>query len=187
MSYTRQPYSGPKGLDPRKRQGNIAWLEKSVALEAVVGGAGQGKTCMVKATLPEPKFRVIYLAIATQQWPRRGSEYSKVHHEPSTSCASSLLGTALFGDKGTNWGPNQVDSPYSRHHRMACSRRAGTPRPVWPRSRNSTRKPGVTPGTGAPSGTHGRWYKGGATLPKAEPAGGSPAAYVASPRQGGTS
>jgi len=187
MSYTHQPYSGSKGLNPRKGQGNIAWLEKSAASEAVVGGAGQGKTCTVKATLPEPKFQVIYLAIATQQWLRRGSEYSKVHHEPSTSCTSSLLGTALYGDKGTNWGPNQVGSPYSRHHRMACSRRAVRSRPVWPRSRNSTQTPGAMPGTGASLGAHGRRYKGWATLPKAQPTGGSPAAYVSSPRQGGTS
>lgn len=126
MSYTHQPYSGLKELDPRKGQGNIAWLEKSVAPEAVVGGNGQGKTCMVKATLPEPEFQVVYLATAAQQWLRRGPECSKVHTAPSTVCTSSLLGTALSGDKGTKWGPNQVASPYLRHHRMACSRRAAT-------------------------------------------------------------
>lgn len=164
MSYTHLPYSGPKGLDPRKGQGNIAWLEKSIALEAVVVGAGQGKTCMVKAKLPEPKFQVIYLAMVAQQWLRRNSECLKVHDAPSTSCTSSLLGTALYGDKGTNWGPNQVGSPYSRHHRMACCRRAATSRPVWPRSRNSTQTPGVMPGTGAPSGSHGRRHKGASAI-----------------------
>jgi hypothetical protein len=159
MSYAYQSYSGPQGLDPRKGQGNTAWLEKARSRETIVAADGQGKTCMVKATLPEPKSRAVYLVPATQQWLRRGSEYSKALVFPSRTDASSLLGAALYGDKGMKWGPNQVGTSYTRHHRMACSRRAFT-RPVWPRSRSSTQTPGVTPGTGAPSGAHDRRYKG---------------------------
>lgn len=158
MSYAYQSYSGSKELDPRKGQGNIAWLEKARTRETIVTKDGQGKTCMVKAKLPEPKSRAVYLVPATQQWLRRGSEYSKALIFPMRIDASSLLGAALYGDKGMKWGPNQVGSLYSRHHRIACSRRASSC-PVWLRSRSSTQTPGVTPGTGVPSGTHDRRYK----------------------------
>lgn len=47
--------------------------------------------------------------------------------------------------------------------------------------------PGVMPGTGVPAGAHDRQYKGEVTRLKAQPAGGSPAAYVASPTKEGTS
>lgn len=166
MSYAYQSYSGLQELDLRKGQGNTAWLEKAEALETIVERDGQGKTCMVKATLPEPKSRAVYLVTATQQWLWRGSECSKALVFPSRTDASSLLGAALYGDKGVKWGPNQVGSPYARHHRMAYSRRAATPRPVWPRSRSSTQMPGVTPGTGASLDAHDRRYKGRGDSPE---------------------
>ena len=91
MSYAYQSYSGLQGLDPRKGQGNIAWLEKAGSRETIVAADGQGKTCMVKATLPEPKSRAVYLVPATQQWLRRGSECLKALVFPSRTGASSLL------------------------------------------------------------------------------------------------
>lgn len=165
MSYAYQSYSGLKELDPRKGQGNIAWLEKAKTRETIVSRDGQGKTCMAKAKLPEPKSRAVYLVPATQQWLRRSSECSKALVFPERTVASSLLGAALYGDKGMKWGPNQVGTPYTRHHRMACSRRAFA-RPVWPRSRSSTQMPGVMPGTGASSGVHDRRYKGRGDSPE---------------------
>ena len=166
MSYANQSYSGQRWLEPRKGQGNTAWLEKAGTLETVVEPDGHGKARMVKATLPEPKSQVVYLVTAAQQWLRRGSEFSKVQITPSLIRTSSLLGTAPSGDKGMSWGPNRVGSPYARHHRMAYSRQAATPRPVWPRSRNSTQTPGVMPGTGAPTGAHDRRYKGRGDSPE---------------------
>lgn len=165
MSYAYQSYSGSQELDPRKGQKNTAWLEKAGTHETIVVRDGQGKTCMVKARLPEPESRAVYLVTATQQWLRRGSECLKALVFPSRTDASSLLGAALYGDKGVKWGPNQVGTPYTRHHRMAYSRR-DTSRPVWPRSRSSTQTPGVTPGTGAPSGAHDRRYKGRGDSPE---------------------
>jgi hypothetical protein len=156
MSYAYQSYSSSQELEPRKGQGNIAWLEKAGTLEAIVELDGHGKTRMVKAILPEPKSRVVYLVTAAQQWLRRGSEFLKVQITPSLIRTSSLLGTAPSGDKGMSWGPNRVGSPHARHHRMACSRRTAMSRPVWPRSRNSTQMPGVMSGTGVPSGAHDR-------------------------------
>lgn len=104
MSYAYQSYSGSQELDLRKGQGNTAWLEKAGTHETIVVRDGQGKTCMVKARLPEPKSRAVYLVTATQQWLRRGSECLKALVFPSRTDASSLLGAALYGDKRGEMG-----------------------------------------------------------------------------------
>ena len=51
---------GQKWLRPRKRRGTTACPEKAQSVEAICGAAGQGKTCVAKAILPEPQFAATY-------------------------------------------------------------------------------------------------------------------------------
>jgi hypothetical protein len=67
-------------------------------------------------------------------------------------------------------------SPFTRNYGTACS--WSSYRPVWRRSRNITRTPGVIAGTALASVRDGRPYKFGVTRAKAQPSGGSAAASI---------
>ncbi len=68
MTCTHRTNLGQKWLRPRKRRGTTACSEKAQSVEAIYGAAGQGKTCMAKAILPEPQFAATYTASGAAQW-----------------------------------------------------------------------------------------------------------------------
>jgi hypothetical protein len=68
MTCTHRTNLGQRWLRPRKRRGTTACPEKAQSVEAIYGAAGQGKTCMAKAILPEPQFAATYTASGAAQW-----------------------------------------------------------------------------------------------------------------------
>ena len=60
MACVHRTNLGQKWLRPRKRRGTTACPEKAQSVEAICDAAGQGKTCMAKARLPEPQFAAAY-------------------------------------------------------------------------------------------------------------------------------
>jgi hypothetical protein len=60
MACAHRTNLGQKWLRPRKRRRTTACPEKAQSVEAICGAAGQGKTCMAKAILPEPQFAATY-------------------------------------------------------------------------------------------------------------------------------
>lgn len=68
MTCTHRTYLGQKWLRSRKRRGTTACPEKAQSVEAICGVAGQGKTCMAKAILPEPQFAATYTRSGAAEW-----------------------------------------------------------------------------------------------------------------------
>ena len=182
MPCTHRTHRGPDGLELRKERGTTACLEKAQRNEIAVEPAGQRKTCMAKATLPEPQSPGIYMldgvaaaAVATHR--ERVRHISRLTPEVAELCSdpapSSPPGpSAIQRGKGTNGAPNHVASRYARNHGTACSRMGPSPGPVWRRSSHSTQTPGATPRTAGGLAPDGRAHKGRATGPKAPPTGG---------------
>jgi hypothetical protein len=158
MTCARRTNLGQKWLQPRKGRGTTACPEKAQIAETVYGAAGQGKTCMAKATLLEPQFA------ATNPW--SGVAERLTRHLGWSGSATFTLPAGRRSDVEISGEPACPTHPLyggasERTGRLTTSYPparviAGCPaagvgfgrRPVWARSRHSTRTPGVTAGTG---------------------------------------
>lgn len=181
MTCAHRANLGQRWLRPRKRRGTTACSEKARSAETVCGAEGQGKTCTAKAILPEPQFA------ATNT--RRGAAERLTRHigqsggEVLMPPAGRRSNVETSGEPACPTHP-QYGGASERTGRLTTSYPparviAGCPaagvgfgwRPVWARSRHSSRMPGVMAGTAAGRPADGRRYKRGAICAKASPAG----------------
>jgi len=175
-----------KWLKPRKGRGTIACPEKAQIVEAIYGEAGQSKTCMVKAILPEPQFAATYTESDTAEWLTRYIGQSdriafslsadqrhrvEVFGEPVCPTHPLYGGVSeRTGHLTTSYPPARVITGYPIAGVGFCQR------PVWVQSRHSTQMPGVMAGTATGQPVDDRRYKQGATRAKSAPVGGRAAA-----------
>ena len=157
MTYAHRTYPDRQRLRPRERQGSAACSEKAQIAEVICGAAGQGKTCTAKATLPEPQSAAAYTAGGATRWlawhigrtkgamfiPFAGRKYD-VDASGVPACPTHPLYGGASGRTG------RLTTSHLRVRVITGWPVAGVGlgrRPVWPRSRRSTRTPGVTAGT----------------------------------------
>lgn len=184
MTCTHRTNLGQRWLRPRKRWGTTACSEKAQSVEAIYGAAGQGKTCMAKAILPEPQFAATYTASGAAQWLTRclgRSESAMLILSASRSSDVERPGLParpthpLYGGASERTGRLNTSQPPSRVN-------AGSPKQdgyaglAWRRSRHITQMPGVMTGTVAGRPADDRRDKRGATRVKRPPIGGRAAA-----------
>jgi hypothetical protein len=186
MTCARWTYLGQRWLQPRKGRGTTACPEKAPIAETVYGAAGQGKTCMAKATLLEPQFAATnpWSGVAERLTRHLGWSGGKVLIPPAgrrsdveTSGEPACPTHPLYGGASERTGRLTTSHPPT--HVIAGCPAAGVDlgrRPVWARSRHSTRTPGVTVGTASRQLEDGRRDKRGATRVKPSPIGGRAAA-----------
>lgn len=177
---------GQQWLRLRKERGKIACPEKAQIAETAYGAAGQGKTCMAKATLLEPQlaamnpWRGVAERLARHLGQSGGATFTPSAGRRSdieTSGAPACPTHPLYGGASERTGRLPTSHPSSRA--IAGCPAAGVGlgrRPVWARSRHSTQTPEVTLGTAAGQPADGRRHKRGATRVKPSPAGGRAAA-----------
>lgn len=181
MTCAHRANLGQRWLRPRKRRGTTACSEKAQIAETVYGAEGQGKTCTAKAILLEPQFA------ATNPW--RGAAERLTRHIGQSGGATFIPPAGRRSDGETSGEPACPTHPLygganERTGRLTTSYPparviTGCPtagvgsgwRPVWARSRHSSRTPGVMAGTAAGRPADGRRYKRGATRVKASPTG----------------
>ncbi|WP_407674700.1 ArdC-like ssDNA-binding domain-containing protein [Novosphingobium terrae] len=184
MTCTHQINLGQKWLRPRKGRGTIACLEKAQSAEAICGVAGQGKTCMVKAILPEPQFAATYTRSGTAEWLTRyigWSESAQLILSASRSSDVERPGLParpthpLYGGTSERTGHLNTSQPPTRVN-AGSPKQDGLAGPAWRRSRHSTQMPGVTAGTVAGKPANDRRDKRGVTCVKRSPIGGRTAA-----------
>jgi hypothetical protein len=177
---------GQKWLQPRKGRGTTACPEKAQIAETVYGAAGQGKTCMAKATLPKPQFAATnpWSGVAERLTRHLGWSGGATFTPPADrrsdveTCGEPACPThPLYGGASERTGRLTTSYPPTRV--IAGCPAAGVGlgrRPVWARSRHSTRTPGITAGTASGRPADGRRDKRGATCVKPSPTGGRAAA-----------
>lgn len=184
MTCTHRTYLGQKWLRPRKRRGTTACPEKAQSVEAICGVAGQGKTCMAKAILPEPQFAATYTRSGTVEWLTRyigRSESGVLILSASRTSDVEKPGLParpthpLYGGASERTGRLNTSKPPTRVN-AGSPKQDGLAGPAWRRSRHSTQMPGVTTGTVAGKPADGRRDKRGATHAKRQPIGGRAAA-----------
>jgi hypothetical protein len=169
----------------RKEQGKIACLEKAQSAQTVVGADGQGKTCTVKATLPEPQFAAAYnrrsvaerLTRHTGRKENRALRFSSLVQLARAARASARPAHPLYG--GASERTEHLNTSLLSTHVITGCPTAGVGairRPVWARSRHITQTPGVTTGTAASLSADGNWNKRRATDAKIQATGGRTAA-----------
>ncbi len=184
ITCTHRTNLGQKWLRPRKRRGTTACPEKAQSVETICGAAGQGKTCMAKAILPEPQFAATYTASGAVEWLTR--------HIGRSESATFILSASRSSDVERPGLPARPTHPLyggvsERTGRLNTSQpptrvNAGSPKqdglvgPAWRRSRHSTQMPGVMAGTVAGRPADDRRDKRGVTRVKRQPVGGRAAA-----------
>ena len=175
---------GQKWLRPRKGRGTTACPEKAQSVEAICGAAGQGKTCMAKAILPEPQFAATYTRSGAAQWLTRHigrSESATFILSASRSSDVERSGLParpthpLYGGASERTGRLNTSQPPARVN-AGSPKQDGSPGPAWRRSRHSTQTLGVTTGTAAGKPADDRRDKRGATCVKCHSVGGRAAA-----------
>ena len=177
----RRTNPGQQWLQLRKGRGTTACPEKAQIAETVYGAAGQDKTCTAKAILLEPQLA------ATNPW--RGVAERLTRHLGQSGGATFTPSAGRRSDVEARGEPACPTHPLyggasERTERLPTSHPpsrviAGCPaagvgsgrRPVWARSRHSTRTPDVTVGIAAGQPADGRRHKRGATRAKPSPAG----------------
>ncbi|RIV79193.1 DUF1738 domain-containing protein [Pelagerythrobacter aerophilus] len=175
---------GQKWLRPRKRRGTTACPEKAQSVEAICGAAGQDKTCMAKAILPEPQFAATYTrsgAVEWLTWHIGRSESATFILSASRSSDVERPGLParpthpLYGGASERTGCLNTSKPPTRVN-AGSPKQDGFAGPAWRRSRHSTQMPGVTAGTVAGRPADDRCDKHGAIRVKRPPIGGRAAA-----------
>lgn len=158
IACTRQTYLGQQWLQLRKERGTIACLEKARSAKIVCGAESQGKTCRVKATLPEPQFAAAYDRSNAAE---RLTRY--LGRKEDGVLRSSLIGLLaiairvsacpahpLYG--GVSERTRHLNTPHLPTCVITGCPTAGdgaVHRPVWARNRHSTQRLGVTSETAA--------------------------------------
>jgi len=184
MTCTHRTNLGQRWLRPRKRRGTTACSEKAQSVEAIYGAAGQGKTCMAKAILPEPQFAATYTRSGAAQWLTRcfgRSESAWFILSASRTSDVERPGLParpthpLYGGASERTGRLNTSQPPSRVN-AGSPKQDGSAGPAWRRSRHSTQMPGVTAGTVAGRPADDRRDKRGTTCVKRPPIGGRAAA-----------
>ncbi|WP_376747106.1 ArdC-like ssDNA-binding domain-containing protein [Sphingobium yanoikuyae] len=184
MACVHRTNLGQKRLRPRKRRGTIACSEKALSVEAIYGAAGQSKTCMAKAILPEPQFAAIYTRNDVAEWLTRHigrSESATFILSASRSSDVERPGLSarpthpLYGGASERTGRLNTSQPPSRVN-AGSPKQDGLAGPAWRRSRRSTQMPGAMAGTVAGRPADDRRDKHGATRVKRPPIGGRAAA-----------
>lgn len=148
MTCTYQTYLGQQWLRPRKGRGNIACLEKALSAKTVRGATGQGKTCTVKAILPEPQFAAAYDRCNVAERLTRHPGW----REDRALRSSSSVHPAHPPYRGASERTGHLNTSHLSSRVTTGCPTAGVGairRPVWARSRHSTQTPGVTSGTAA--------------------------------------
>lgn len=182
----RQACSDQQWLKLRKRPRTTSCLETAQSREVVVAAAAQDKACIAKAGLPEPQSPVLLSVMASQNdW--RGA--------PGSPCAPKVPRTrgpicpAHLPSGRASRRTGRLPTPHLSSHAITGCSTAGvreTGRPVWARSRHSTRTPGAMPGTADTTTlSDGHVYKVGAIRPKAPPTGGRAAVSTTEPSDDG--
>lgn len=187
MICTHQTHLGQQWLKLRKEQGKIACLEKARSTKTVCGAEGQGKTCMVKAILPEPQFAAAYDRSSVAErltrhigWREDTTLKSSSHRQLARAVRESAHPAhPLYG------GTSERTGHLSTSHLFICMT-TGCPtagpgeirQPVWARSRHSTQTLGVTSETAAGQPADDCWYKHRATFANIQSIGGRAAATV---------
>lgn len=181
MTCAHRANLGQRWLRPRKRRGTTACSEKVQSVETVCDAEDQGKTCTAKAILLEPQFAATNTRRgAAERLTRYFGQSGGRSLMPSAGCRSDV---ETCGEPACPTHP-QYGGVSERTGRLTMSHPsarviAGCPtagvgsgqRPVWARSRHSSRTPGVMAGTAVGQPADGRRYKRGATCVKALPAG----------------
>lgn len=184
MACVHRTNPGQKWLRPRKRRGTTACPEKAQSVETICGAAGQGKTCMAKAILPEPQFAATYTASGAVEWLTRHigrSESAMLILSASRTSHVQRPGMParpthpLYGGASERTGRLNTSQPPSRVN-AGSPKQDGFSGPAWRRSRHSTQMPGVTTGTVVGRPANDRRDKRGATCVKRQPVGGRAAA-----------
>ena len=184
MACVHRTNLGQKWLRPRKRRGTTACPEKAQSVEAICDAAGQGKTCMAKAILPEPQFAATYTRSGAVEWLTRHIGWSESAMFMLSASRSSDVERPglparpthpLYGGASERTGRLNTSQPPSRVN-AGSPKQDGLPGPAWRRSRHSTQMPGVTTGTVAGRPADDRRDKRGATRVKRPPIGGRTAA-----------
>lgn len=175
MTCTRQTNLGQQWLQPRKGQGKIACLEKAQCAKTVCGAQGQGKTCMVKAILPEPQFAAAYDTCNVAERLTRHPGWK----EDRALRSSLSVHPAHPPYRGVSERTGHRNTSHLSTRVITGCPTAGAGairRPVWARSRHSTQTPGVTSGTAVRQLTDGGRNKREATCVNLHAAGGRAAA-----------
>ena len=184
MACVHRTNLGQEWLRPRKRRGTTACPEKAQSVETICGAAGQGKTCMAKAILPEPQFAATYTASGAVEWLTRHigrSESTTFILSANRSSDVERPGLParpthpLYGGVSERTGRPNTSQPPTRVN-AGSPKQDGLSGPAWRRSRHSTRMPGVTTGTVVGRPTNDRRDKRGVTRVKRQPIGGRTAA-----------
>ncbi|PTR06260.1 ArdC-like ssDNA-binding domain-containing protein [Novosphingobium sp. GV055] len=155
MACVHRTNLGQKWLRPRKRRGTTACPEKAQSVEAICDAAGQGKTGMAKAILPEPQFAATYTRSGAVEWLTRHIGWSESAMFMLSASRSSNVERPglparpthpLYGGASERTGRLNTSQPPSRVN-AGSPKQDGLPGPAWRRSRHSTQMPGVTTGT----------------------------------------
>jgi hypothetical protein len=193
MTRTHQTHLGQQWLQLRKERGKVACLEKARSIKTVCDAESQGKTCMVKAALPEPQFAAAYdrsnVAERLTRHPGRKEDgalkSSSIGPLASAIRASARPAHPLYG--GASERTRHLNTSHLSTRVITGCPAAGDGaihRPVWARNRHSTQTLGVTSETAAGRPADGCRNKRGATCVNIRPTGGRAVATVI--RQTGT-
>lgn len=158
IACTRQTNLGQQWLRLRKERGTIACLEKARSVKTVCGAESQGKTCMVKATLPESQFAAAYdRSNAAERltrhpgWKEDGAlKSSLIEPLARAICGSAHPAHPLYG--GASERTRHLNTSHLPTRVITGCPTAGDGairRPVWARSRHSTQRLGVMSETAA--------------------------------------
>lgn len=177
---------GQQWLRLRKERGKIACPEKAQERRSRLGAAGQGKTCTAKAILLEPQLAATnpWRGVAERLTRHFGQSGGAMfippadHRSDVETCGKPACPThPLYGGASERTGRLPTSHPFSRVIAGCPAAGAGFDRrPVWARSRHSTRTPDVTVGTAVGRPADGRRHKRGATCVKTSAVGGRAAA-----------
>lgn len=159
---------GQQWLQPRKGRGTIACPEKAELAQVVYDGNGHGKTCTVKAKLPEPQFAAADNAgdVAgrlTRHSGWNGSIVWKLSKQPRHAGEASPSAASSIGGESERTGHLNTSHLPLLQLRDPLQQATLTRRPVWGRSRHNTQTPGVTAGTAIAVAVDGQSDKPGET------------------------
>jgi hypothetical protein len=187
IACTRQTNLGQQWLQLRKERGKVACLEKARSIKTVCDAESQGKTCMVKAILPEPQFAAAYdrsnIAERLTRYPGRKEDGALKSSliEPLVRAIRESAHPAhpLYG--GASERTRHLNTSHLPTRVITGCPAAGDGairRPVWARNRHSTQRLGVTSETAAGQPADGCRNKHGATRVNVRPIGGRAIATV---------
>jgi hypothetical protein len=187
MTCTHQTNLGQQWLQLRKERGTIACLEKARSIKTVCDAESQGKTCKVKATLPESQFAAAYdrSNVAERLTRHLGWKEDRVLRSSLIERLARAVRESVRPAHPLYGGISERTRHLNTSH-LSTRVITGCPtagdgairRPVWAQNRHSTQTLGVTSETAAGQPADGCRNKRGATRVKIRSAGGRAVATV---------